>query len=615
MCGILAIFNASSLNAVELRKKCLRCAKLLRHRGPDWSGIYIYPDENQEKAIKTNSNGKALKPSAAMAHERLSIIDPNSGAQPLFSNDKKLVLCVNGEIYNHMKIRENEDFATYHTFKTQSDCEVIIPLYKKYKEECPKYLDGMFSFVIWDEENEEFFAARDHMGITPLYIGWRSDGGVVFSSELKGLQAICDSFELFPPGHSFSSKDKDSKTGETKFKKWYSPIWADGTMKFLENNESNFTFETVRKNFEKAVVKRMMSDVPWGVLLSGGLDSSLVCSVACRYAATTIKSYPKIHTFSVGIDGSPDIKAAKLVADFLGTEHHSLSYTIQEGLDALYDVIYHLETYDVTTIRSSTPMYLMARKIKALGVKMVLSGEGADEALGGYLYFHKAPNREEFQKETVSKLSFLHYFDCLRANKAMSAFGVEPRVPFLDKEFLDYAMTINPEHKMCKVRPGDEKRGSIEKYMLRKAFDTPENPYLPEEVLWRQKEQFSDGVGYGWIDSLRDKAESEVSDMQFSTRAKKFPINTPTTKEAYYYRNIFEKHFPSESAKSSVMGGPSVACSTPAAIEWDAAFKKLASAVGGDNSGRAITGVHNNAYDDVTAVVSGQVSRKKQKLS
>ena len=594
MCGILGIFG-SGLSSRELRAQARDCAKLLRHRGPDWGGIYIYPENGQEVTPTTIS--------VAIAHERLAIVDPESGAQPLVDEitGGKLVLAVNGEIYNHQAIRG--DFKD-HDFKTKSDCEVILPLFKAKGAELLHDLKGMFSFVLWDEAAKTYFAARDHIGIIPLYVGWMEDGGVVFASELKALQGICPRFELFPPGHHYSSADG-------KFVRWYEPIWRQPG----HSPTADPGLLTLRAEFEQSVVRRMMSDVPWGCLLSGGLDSSLVASIACRHAAR-VTSFPKMHSFTIGLEGSPDLEAAAKVAEFLGTVHHAYKYTVQDGLDALSDVIYHLETYDVTTIRASTPMFLMARKIKAMGVKMVLSGEGADEALAGYLYFHKAPNGEELQKETVRKLGDLHFFDCLRANKSMSAFGVEPRVPFLDKDFLEFCMNVDPTLKMCKVREGDEKRGSIEKYWLRKAFDTPDYPYLPDEVLWRQKEQFSDGVGYGWIDGLRDNAEANVSEQQWAMRARRFPKNTPATKEAYFYRSIFNSHFPSESATDSVKYEASIACSTAKAIEWDAEFQRLANECNGDCSGRAVVSVHNDAYEDVLKVVTGgeKDSSKRRKV-
>lgn len=599
MCGILALFNCVD---DDLRGLAIRNSKKIRHRGPDWSGVYLYQKEDlAETPVKNGNSGHGPEiaqdecSSAVLCHERLAIVDPTSGAQPLYSADGTIVLAANGEIYNHNEIRK--EFPNY-KFQTASDCEVILCLYEKYGKDMVNHLDGMYAFSLFDTKKKEYFAARDHMGIIPLYIGYRADGGTVIASELKALINTCEHFELFKPGHYFHSS-------ENEMKPWYAPLY------FNINDIPTQPLELIalRQKFEAAVVKRMMSDVPWGVLLSGGLDSSLVSSIAARHAKHQ-KDWPKMHSFSIGLKGSPDLAAAKKVADFLGTSHHGFEFTVQEGLDAISEVIYHLETYDITTIRAATPMFLMSRKIKAMGVKMVLSGEGADEALGGYLYFHKAPNKEEFHKETVNKLKNLHYFDCLRANKAMSAFGVEPRVPFLDKEFLDYVMSLDPEVKMCKVRPGDEKRGSIEKFILRKAFDTPENPYLPEDVLWRQKEQFSDGVGYSWIDQLREVAENQVSDLQFRNRKNRFFKNTPPTKEGYRYREIFEQHFPGESARETVLGGPSIACSTAAAIEWDEEFKRLATQVGGDNSGRAVKGVHDSAYDDVAAVVSGSVVKE-----
>lgn len=585
MCGILGLFDGRFATQLEARSLAIRCAKLLRHRGPDWSGVHIYFGDNGKNAV--------------IAHERLAIVDPESGAQPLKNKQGDIVLAANGEIYNHQELRRGL-FSKYE-FMTGSDCEVIIPLYDKYGNsvETVKALDGMFAFVLWDERKKTYFAARDHMGICPLYIGWRADGGVMIASEMKAIHLECVKFEIFPPGHFFDSTKQ-------AFVRWFEPIWYNPS--YMPTGQ--LVYSELRARFEHAVVKCMMSDVPWGVLLSGGLDSSLVASCASRHAARAQKQWPRLHSFSVGLRGSPDLAAAKKVADFLGTQHHSFEFTVQEGMDAIEDVIHTLETYDVTTIRAATPMYLMARKIKAMGVKMVISGEGSDEALAGYLYFHKAPNKEALHKETVTKLQNLHYYDCLRANKAMSAFGVEPRVPFLDRDFLEYVMTIDPEWKMCKVREGDEKRGKIEKFILRKAFDTPDDPFLPEEILWRQKEQFSDGVGYSWIDSLRARANERVTDQQWETRDKRFPYNTPATREAYNYREIFESHFPSESARATVPGGPSVACSTPAAIEWDEAFKKLAAGSGGECSGRAIGGVHEAAYADALKVAQGEEAKQ-----
>eukprot|EP00924_Labyrinthula_sp_SR-Ha-C_P008747 snap_masked-scaffold_2-processed-gene-1.33-mRNA-1 protein AED:0.01 eAED:0.01 QI:0/-1/0/1/-1/1/1/0/602 len=602
MCGILCLLDSPEAPST-LRSTCLKCSKLLRHRGPDWSGLYFYqaPSKN----------------SFFLAHERLGIVCPESGAQPLvFSpleqaakEEEKsslengfyakqpgaMALTVNGEIYNHNEIREEfKDFP----YQTLSDCEVILPLFQKHGVKMMSMLDGMFAFVLMvvqDDLSVKYFAARDHMGICPLYIGYRADGAIMFSSELKAIHSQCPSFEIFPPGHYY---DSSLPEGE-KFVRYYDPSWRTAPNNIGLSEEQ--LLPMVKSAFEKAVQKRMMSDVPWGVLLSGGLDSSLVASVAVKFK-NKMPNYPAIHSFSIGLKGSPDLEAAKKVSDFLGTQHHEFVFTVQEGLDVLHEVIYHLETYDVTTIRASTPMYLMARKIKALGVKMVLSGEGADECLAGYLYFHKAPDGKALHEETVRKLDNLHYYDCLRANKAMSSFGVEPRVPFLDKEFLDLVMNMNPD---LKIPRNNAKK--IEKYILRKAFDeTKEYKYLPAEVLWRQKEQFSDGVGYSWIDGLRDNGAAKVSDSQFKNRAKRFPVNTPQTKEAYVYREMFENAFPSESARNTVPSGPSIACSTPAAIEWDEEFKRLASGVGGDNSGRAVKGVHESAYDDVMKTVKGE---------
>lgn len=585
MCGILGLFDGRFSNGDEARSLAIRLAKQIRHRGPDWSGVHLYFESESKNAV--------------LCHERLAIVDPESGAQPLKNPKQDIILAVNGEIYNHLDLRQKLD---HYAFSTQSDCEVILPLYEKYgaSAETCQQLDGMFAFILWDETKKQYMAARDHMGIIPLYIGWRADGGVMFASEMKALHTECTHLELFPPGHFYDSSTQ-------KMTRWYEPIWYQPD--YMPTTP--LVLSELRSRFERAVVKCMMTDVPWGVLLSGGLDSSLVASCAARYASRHSKKWPRLHSFAVGLKGSPDLAAAKKVADFLGTQHHNFEFTVQEGLDAVVDVIHTLETYDTTTIRAATPMYLMSRKIKAGGVKMVISGEGSDEALAGYLYFHKAPSKEALHKETVSKLQNLHYYDCLRANKSMSAFGVEPRVPFLDKDFLEYCMTVDPEIKMCKIRAGDEKRGKIEKYVLRKAFDTPEDPYLPEEILWRQKEQFSDGVGYSWIDSLRAKAAEKISDSQWETREKRFPFNTPTTKEAYYYREIFESHFPGEAARRTVPGGPSVACSTPAAIEWDEAFKLLAASSGGECSGRSVAGVHDSAYGDAVSEASGAEAKKQ----
>ncbi len=552
MCGIVCAFNTK--NNDSLRLKVLEMAKTIRHRGPDWSGIY------------SNEN-------AIVAHERLAIVDPSSGQQPLFSNDKRFVLAANGEIYNHMELRK--EFPEY-DFLTKSDCEVILALYEKYGCDFLDKLNGIYAFSIYDSLKDEYFIARDHMGIIPLYIGWDDQDVFYVSSELKALEGQCNKIKLFPPGNYFHSSDK-------RFVSWYNRDWRDfENVKELESDISK-----LRESLESAVHRQLMSDVPYGVLLSGGLDSSITSAIAKKYSQKRIESndkqpawWPQLHSFSVGLEGSPDLTAAKKVADYIGTIHHEIVFTIQEGLDAIKDVIYNLETYDITTIRASTPMYLMARVIKSMGIKMVLSGEGADELFGGYLYFHKAPNAREFHEETVRKLDKLHMYDCLRANKSLAAWGVEGRVPFLDKEFIDVAMTLNPKDKMIN---GDR----IEKWILRKAFED----YLPKEIVWRQKEQFSDGVGYSWIDTLKTVVEKLISDDQLTNAAQKFPIQPPGTKEEYYYRSLFSEHFPSNTAAKCVPQEPSVACSTKIALEWDEAFKSL-----NEPSGRAISKVHDDAY-------------------
>ncbi len=555
MCSVLGIFDLK-VESQELREQALEQSKRLRHRGPDWSGIYC-----GEKAI--------------LVHERLSIVDPTSGQQPLFSSDGKVVLAANGEIYNHKKIRER--FEGKYEFKTQSDCEVILALYQEKGADFIEELNGIFAFALYDIEKDEYFIARDHIGVIPLYKGWDKLGQFYVSSELKGLEGFCNKIEEFKPGHTLSSKD-----GEMK--KWYVRDWMD-----YENVKDNTTsIEDLGNALEAAVHRQLMSDVPYGVLLSGGLDSSITSALAKKFSRTRIESgdtqeawWPQLHSFAVGLKGAPDLAAAKKVADFIGTIHHEVYFTIQEGIDAIRDVIYHIETYDVTTIRASTPMYLLARVIKSMGIKMVLSGEGADELFGGYLYFHKAPNAEEFHKETVRKLSKLSMYDCLRANKTLAAWGVEGRVPFLDKEFVDVAMRLNPKDKMITSE-------RMEKWVVRKAFED----YLPEEVAWRQKEQFSDGVGYNWIDTLKEITEAQVSDVQMENAEHRFPINPPRTKEEYYYRSIFSEHFPSDSAASCVPSEPSIACSTAIALEWDAAFKNNA-----DPSGRAMSNVHEKGYE------------------
>lgn len=509
MCGILAVLGCSDWSQAR-RARVLACARRLKHRGPDWSGLYQH-------------EGNFL------AQQRLAIVSPLSGDQPLFNEDRTVVVVANGEIYNHKNIRKQ--FTGTHNFTTGSDCEVIIPLYEKYGENFVDMLDGVFAFVLYDTRDRTYVAARDAIGVNPLYIGWGSDGSVWISSEMKALNEDCVRFEIFPPGHLYSS-------AAGGFRRWYNPQW------FQEQVPRTAPYQplVLRDAFEKAVIKRLMTDVPFGVLLSGGLDSSLVASVTKRHLVKTEaaeKFGTELHSFVVGLEGSPDLKAAREVADYLGTIHHEFHFTVQDGIDAIEEVIYHDETYDVTTIRASTPMFLMARKIKSLGVKMVLSGEGSDELLGGYLYFHFAPNKEEFHKETCRKVKALHQYDCLRANKATSAWGLEVRVPFLDKEFINVAMSMDPEWKMY-----DKNLGRIEKWVMRKAFDDEENPYLPKHILYRQKEQFSDGVGYNWIDGLKAFTEQQVTDEMMSNAAQTFPYNTPVNKEAYYYRMIFERLFP-----------------------------------------------------------------------
>jgi asparagine synthase (glutamine-hydrolysing) len=554
MCGIVCAFDLKE-KAEVLRPQLLEMSKKIRHRGPDWSGIY--------------SNDKAI-----LAHERLAIVDPASGKQPLFSEDKKLVLAANGEIYNHQELRQQ--FEGTYNFQTDSDCEVILALYKEKGVDFIDEMNGIFGFAIYDVEKDEYFIARDHMGIIPLYIGWDANGTFYVASELKALEGVCSKIELFPPGHYMSSRD-----GELV--RWYDRDWTD----FEAVKENQTSIDELHDALEAAVHRQLMSDVPYGVLLSGGLDSSVTSALAKKYAEKRVESgdtqeawWPRLHSFSVGLEGSPDLAAAQLVADHIGTVHHEIKFTIQEGLDAIKDVIYNLETYDITTIRASTPMYLMARVIKSMGVKMVLSGEGADELFGGYLYFHKAPSAEEFHKETVRKLEKLHMYDCLRANKSLASWGIEGRVPFLDKEFMDVAMRINPEDKMIN---GER----MEKWVIRKAFEQ----YLPESVAWRQKEQFSDGVGYSWIDTLKEVVDQEVSDEQLANAKYKFPIQTPTSKEEFYYRSIFASHFPSDTAALCVPQEASVACSTKIALEWDESFKNM-----NDPSGRAVANVHEEAY-------------------
>ncbi|UOY05424.1 asparagine synthase B [Muricauda sp. SCSIO 64092] len=562
MCGIVCAFDLKEPSG-KLRPQLLEMSKKVRHRGPDWSGIYA-----DEKAI--------------LAHERLAIVDPASGKQPLFSEDGKLVLAANGEIYNHRELRKRFEgdglngSKPKYKFQTQSDCEIILALYREKGVDFVDEMNGIFGFALYDSEKDEYFIARDHMGIIPLYIGWDKNGTFYVASELKALEGTCSKIELFPPGHYMHSS-----TGE--FVQWYKRDW----MAYEEVKENETSIQALHDALEAAVKRQLMSDVPYGVLLSGGLDSSVTSAIAKKYSQMRIESgdtteawWPQLHSFSVGLDGSPDLAAAQKVADHIGTIHHEIKFTIQEGLDAVRDVIYNLETYDITTIRASTPMYLMARVIKSMGIKMVLSGEGADELFGGYLYFHKAPSPKDFHEETVRKLDKLHMYDCLRANKSLAAWGIEGRVPFLDKEFMDVAMRINPKDKMITTE-------RMEKWAVRKAFED----YLPESVAWRQKEQFSDGVGYSWIDTLKALVDEKISDEQMKNAHFKFPIQTPTTKEEYYYRSLFEEHFPSDAAALSVPQEPSVACSTKIALEWDEAFKNM-----NDPSGRAVAQVHEDAY-------------------
>jgi asparagine synthase (glutamine-hydrolysing) len=554
MCSIFGVLDITT-DVKALRQQALQLSKLLRHRGPDWSGIW-----NDDNAI--------------LVHERLAIVDTENGAQPLINDNRQHILAVNGEIYNHKQLEKA--LTTPYPFKTKSDCEVILPLYLEHGADFIDQLQGMFAFILYDAEQSRYLIARDHIGIIPLYYGYDENGQLFVASELKALVPVCKQIKEFPPGHYF-----DSKIGELR--RYYQRDWQ--SYDAVKDNPASET--ELKAALEHSVKTHLMSDVPYGVLLSGGLDSSLISAIAQQYAKRRVEDndqteawWPRLHSFAVGLPGSPDLIAAQKVADAIGTVHHTVHFTVQEALDALRDVIYFLETYDVTTIRASTPMYLMARKIKATGIKMVLSGEGADELFGGYLYFHKAPNAQEFHQETLRKLERLHMFDCNRANKAMSAWGIEARVPFLDKTFMDVAMRLNPQAKMCGG-------GKMEKHILRQAFDG----LLPNEILWRQKEQFSDGVGYNWIDSLKAHAAKEVSDQQMATASFRFPVNTPDSKEAYYYRVIFEEHFPHAGAIACVPGGKSVACSTPEALAWDAKMAEMT-----DPSGRAVRDVHSQGY-------------------
>jgi asparagine synthase (glutamine-hydrolysing) len=559
MCGITAIFNiqdpAESPKGKALRDQALKMSKRIRHRGPDWSGIY-------------------QGPSAILAHERLSIVDPASGGQPLISPDGHVILCVNGEIYNHLSIREQ--LKGEYDFRTGSDCEVILALYQKKGIHFLEDLSGIFSFALYDKVKDVFLIARDPIGVIPMYMGYDEGGRLLVSSELKGLEGFATKYEVFPPGHYYFSTDR-------KLTQWYTREWMDYEQ--VKNNPASV--DELRSALDAAVHRQLMTDVPYGVLLSGGLDSSITSAIARKYAAKRVETegktdawWPQLHSFAIGLKDAPDLAAAKKAADIIGTVHHEIYYSIQEGLDAIRDVIYHIETYDVTTVRASTPMYLIARVIRSMGIKMVLSGEGADEIFGGYLYFHKAPTAKAFHEETLRKLNKLYLYDCLRANKSLAAWGVEGRVPFLDKEFLDVAMRLNPEAKMCSGK-------TIEKKILREAFAD----ILPDEIAWRQKEQFSDGVGYNWIDTLRQITSETVSDEEMADAAQRFPINPPQNKEEYYYRMIFEEHFPSESAARTVPSVPSVACSSAEALAWDLAFQSQ-----NEPSGRSIKGVHHAAY-------------------
>lgn len=553
MCGFVGIFEVKE-GAEALRDTALAMSKKLRHRGPDWSGIYV-----GEHTV--------------LAHERLAIVDPSSGDQPLYNKDKSIILAANGEIYNHLELHK---LVPEYEFQTKSDCEVIIALYEKYGDDFIDKLNGIFAFALFDLKKDRFLVARDHMGIIPLYHGYDTEGNYYVASELKALEGQCKQIEVFLPRHYRTSESKE-------LKRWYSRDWE--SYDAVKDNVSDQ--KELRKALEDAVRRQLMSDVPYGVLLSGGLDSSLTAAIAKTYAETRVETggqqrawYPQLHSFAIGLEGSPDLAASKKVADQIGTVHHEVTFTVQQGLDAIKDVVYYLETYDITTIRASTPMYLLARVIKSMGIKMVLSGEGADEIFGGYLYFHKAPSAQAFHEETVRKLDKLHLYDCLRANKSLAAWGVEGRVPFLDKEFMDVAMRLNPKDKMCG-------NGKIEKHIVRETFED----YLPVEVAWRQKEQFSDGVGYSWIDSLKELVDEKVTDEMMAKAEYMFPIHTPATKEEYYYRSIFQEHFPSEAAAKCVPSVPSIACSTPTALEWDESFKNQ-----NEPSGRAIKSVHDEAY-------------------
>jgi asparagine synthase (glutamine-hydrolysing) len=554
MCGILCILDIKD-DAAGLRKKALVQVKKLRHRGPDWSGIY-----SDERAI--------------LCHERLAIVDMEHGAQPLKDTRTARVLAVNGEIYNHKELTQT--LKSPHDFQTSSDCEPILYLYDEEGPDFIRRMNGIFAFVLYDPKTGEYLIARDPIGVVPLYWGRDKDGNLYVASEMKAILDVCLKVEQFPPGHYYHSREKNPV-------KYYAPPWAEAG----RIPSSPLDLKPLRESLEAAVRRQLMCDVPYGLLISGGVDSSIVAAIAAKYKAKRVETggkepawWPQLHSFSVGLKDAPDLKYAKKVADYIGSIHHEIYFTLQEGIDAVPDVIYHLETFDVTSIRAATPMYLMARKIRTMGIKMILSGEGADEIFGGYLYFHKAPDKTEFHEETVRKLGMLHMYDCLRANKATAAWGVEARVPFIDVEFLEVAMNIDPQEKMI---TGERK----EKWMLRKAFEG----YIPDEILWRQKEQFSDGVGYGWIDSLKAHAEKEVTDRMMKNAAHRFPVKTPPTKEGFLYRSIFEGLFPNPAAVETVPDGPSVACSTPTAIRWDKSFQTMQ-----DPSGRAVKNVHEKSY-------------------
>jgi asparagine synthase (glutamine-hydrolysing) len=554
MCSIFGVLEIRH-DYTAIRKMAITQSRLIRHRGPDWSGVYAHPR-------------------AVLAHERLSIVDVNTGAQPLYSEDGRQVLAVNGEIYNHRTLRES--LPGDYRYSTESDCEVILPLYRQHGSDFLNRLQGMFAFVLYDEENDSYLVARDPIGIIPLYYGFDDSQQLYIASEMKALMDVCSEAHEFPPGHYWASDD-DAPV------QYYSRPWMD----YDRVADSPGKTRAIKEALEQSVTSHLMTDVPYGVLLSGGLDSSIIAALTQRHAQRRVEDdekteawWPKLHSFAIGLKGSPDLAAARLAADHIGTIHHGFEFTVQEGLDVLDEVVYHLETYDVTTIRAATPMFLMARKIRAMGIKMVLSGEGADEIFGGYLYFHKAPDARSFHEETVRKLTRLHSYDCLRANKAMAAWGVEARVPFLDRDFLDVAMSIDPADKMTGP-------GRIEKHILREAFAD----LLPEQIAWRQKEQFSDGVGYSWIDGVKEHARQQVSDKQMAHAAQRFPLNTPESREAYFFRRIFESHFPLKSAVETVPGGKSVACSSPEAVLWDKSLQEL-----NDPSGRAVRSVHKDAY-------------------